>query len=91
MSAERSSNGCLNCDGWGCARCRLAEEPGEQGLTADELELVHLRKVPAGIVREIDRRLALHEARLAVMSSEAACGYRLALVELRRAVCEMQR
>jgi hypothetical protein len=38
---------CLNCDGWGCAQCALDREEargGEQGPTASELHIDHLRK-----------------------------------------------
>lgn len=38
--SERQRN-CRVCDSWGCSRC--ADEPGEQGLTGDEKELLRLR------------------------------------------------
>ena len=37
---------CLNCEGWDCAQCKLEREAaagGEQGPTAEDLELVALR------------------------------------------------
>jgi hypothetical protein len=40
MSDERPT-WCLVCEGWGCERCKGG--PGEQGLSADEKELLKLR------------------------------------------------
>lgn len=43
LSAERITNNCSKCDGWGCRACIAPAGVGEQGLSADELELVRLR------------------------------------------------
>jgi hypothetical protein len=32
---------CLKCDGWGCRACK--DDPGEQGLSLDEKEMLQLR------------------------------------------------
>jgi chromosome segregation ATPase len=37
---------CLNCEGWGCAQCKLERQAaagGEQGPTAEDLDLIALR------------------------------------------------
>lgn len=57
------SAACIHCDGWGCTHCRppaqrLAQASGEQGLTAEELDVVTLRNR----VRELEAALALHQS-----------------------------
>lgn len=49
--SERQRN-CRVCDSWGCSRC--ADEPGEQGLSGDEKELLQLRDR----VRALEAKLA---------------------------------
>jgi len=52
MSVEMTARqrNCRVCEGWGCSRC--ADEPGEQGLSGDEKELLQLRDR----VRELEQR-----------------------------------
>lgn len=56
------SAACIHCDGWGCTHCRplaqrLAQASGEQGLTAEELDVVALRNR----VRELDEELLANQ------------------------------
>lgn len=68
---------CLQCDGWGCTRCvleRAEAAGGEQGPTAEELELQQLRA-------ELTALKARHEADL-----EAVADAMFAVVEERLAL-----
>lgn len=55
-----SARGCLRCEDMGCRRClplaeQIAAVSGEQGLSADELELVRLRNQVAVLEGEVLR------------------------------------
>lgn len=59
MIAARAPTNCLHCSGWGCRRCRPPHEVaaaagGDNGFTADELELVALRYRVVGLTNELD-------------------------------------
>jgi hypothetical protein len=53
--SERQRN-CRVCDSWGCSRC--ADEPGEQGLSGDETELLRLRDQLRELKAQLDQAKA---------------------------------